>query len=55
MSDTDTVPQDFAIVPVIHYAHYHRCVCPGGEGGGHSGTEGGRTCVTYFTEEGVFY
>ena len=23
-------------------------------GGGHSGTEGGRTCVTYFAEEGVF-
>ena len=23
-------------------------------GGGHSGTEGGRTCVTYFAEEGIF-
>ena len=23
-------------------------------GGGHSGTEGGRTLVTYFAEEGVF-
>ena len=23
--------------------------------GGHSGTEGGRTCVTYFAEEGVFF
>ena len=23
-------------------------------GGGHSGTEGGRTRVTYFAEEGVF-
>ena len=22
---------------------------------GHSGTEGGRTCVTYFAEEGVFF
>ena len=31
---------------------------PGGGGGGeggHSGTEGGRTCVTYFAEEGVFF
>ena len=27
---------------------------PGG-GGGHSGTEGGRTRVTYFAEEGVFF
>ena len=27
---------------------------PGG-GGGHSGTEGGRTLVTYFAEEGVFF
>ena len=27
----------------------------GGGGGGHSGTEGGRTCVTYFAEEGVFF
>ena len=26
----------------------------GGGGGGHSGTEGGRTRVTYFAEEGVF-
>ena len=26
-----------------------------GGGGGHSGTEGGRTCVTYFAEEGVFF
>ena len=25
-----------------------------GGGGGHSGTEGGRTRVTYFAEEGVF-
>ena len=24
-------------------------------GGGHSGTEGGRTLVTYFAEEGVFF
>ena len=24
-------------------------------GGGHSGTEGGRTRVTYFAEEGVFF
>ena len=23
--------------------------------GGHSGTEGGRTLVTYFAEEGVFF
>ena len=28
---------------------------PGGGGGGHSGTEGGRTFVTYFAEEGVFF
>ena len=27
----------------------------GGGGGGHSGAEGGRTCVTYFAEEGVFF
>ena len=27
----------------------------GGGGGGHSGTEGGRTFVTYFAEEGVFF
>ena len=27
----------------------------GGGGGGHSGTEGGRTRVTYFAEEGVFF
>ena len=27
----------------------------GGGGGGHSGTEGGRTCDTYFAEEGVFF
>ena len=27
----------------------------GGGGGGHSGTEGGRTLVTYFAEEGVFF
>ena len=27
----------------------------GGGGGGHSGTEGGRTLVTYFAEEGVIY
>ena len=26
-----------------------------GGGGGHSGTEGGRTLVTYFAEEGVFF
>ena len=26
----------------------------GGGGGGHSGTEGGRTRVTYFAKEGVF-
>ena len=24
-------------------------------GGGHSGTQGGRTLVTYFAEEGVFF
>ena len=30
-----------------------RDMTPGG--GGHSGTEGGRTCVTYFAEEGVFF
>ena len=29
------------------------CATPGG--GGHSGTEGGRTFVTYFAEEGVFF
>ena len=29
------------------------CQIPGG--GGHSGTEGGRTFVTYFAEEGVFF
>ena len=28
---------------------------PGGGGGGDSGTEGGRTRVTYFVEEGVFF
>ena len=28
---------------------------PGGGGGGHSGTEGGRTRVTYFAEEGVSF
>ena len=27
----------------------------GGGGRGHSGTEGGRTRVTYFAEEGVFF
>ena len=27
----------------------------GGGGGGHSGTEGGRTLVTYFAEEEVFF
>ena len=27
----------------------------GGGGGGHSGTEAGRTFVTYFAEEGVFF
>ena len=27
----------------------------GGGGGGHSGTEGGRTRVTYFAAEGVFF
>ena len=27
----------------------------GGGGGGHSGTDGGRTRVTYFAEEGVFF
>ena len=27
----------------------------GGGGGGHSGTEAGRTLVTYFAEEGVFF
>ena len=27
----------------------------GGGGGGHSGTEGGRTLITYFAEEGVFF
>ena len=30
-------------------------VISGGGGGGHSGTEGGRTFVTYFAEEGVFF
>ena len=28
---------------------------PGEGGGGHSGTEGGRTRVTYFAEEGVIF
>ena len=28
---------------------------PIARGGGHSGTEGGRTLVTYFAEEGVFF
>ena len=32
----------------------HLMTIPGG-GGGHSGTEGGRTRVTYFAEEGVFF
>ena len=27
----------------------------GGGGGGHSGTEGGHNCVTYFTDEEVFF
>ena len=27
----------------------------GGGGGGYSGTEGGRTCIMYFAEEGVFF
>ena len=27
----------------------------GGGGGGHPGIEGGRTHVTYFVEEGVFF
>ena len=27
----------------------------GGGGGGHLDTDGGRTCVTYFAEEGVFF
>ena len=31
------------------------CYIPGGGGGGHSGTEGGRTLVTYFAEEEVFF
>ena len=36
---------------------YARGLCPGGGGGGggHSGSEGGRTRVTYFVEEGVFF
>ena len=43
-------PYDSLGVVVLH--------CPGGGGGGgggHSGTEGGRTFVTYFAEEGVFF
>ena len=39
--------------------HLSDAVCPNhmvlGSRWGHSGTEGGRTCVTYFAEEGVFF
>ena len=41
------------------HGHTHACqlclpstILPGG---GHSGTQGGRTLVTYFAEEGVFF
>ena len=56
----------FLYLPIYIRTHTHThihtfvcvCVCldalPGG-GGGHSGTEGGRTLVTYFAEEGVFF
>ena len=41
----------------MHYNHYKNQVIdlPVLPGGGHSGTEGGRTLVTYFAEEGVFF
>ena len=42
----------------LHYCFKMDMVVPpggGGGGGGHSGTEGGRTFVTYFAEEGVFF
>ena len=32
-----------------------KVICIPGRGGGHSGTEGGRTLVMYFAEEGVFF
>ena len=45
------------LIIVVHAAP--NCSMPrgggGGGGGGHSGTEGGRTFVTYFAEEGVFF
>ena len=44
MADCQVEVNDF----VLRYEH------PGG-GGGHSGTEGGRTFVTYFAKEGVFF
>ena len=36
-------------------ASYTREITVIGAQGGHSGTEGGRTFVTYFAEEGVFF
>ena len=41
----------------INIGHFKLTIGPevGGGGGGHSGTEGGRTFVTYFAEEGVFF
>ena len=44
------------ILHVLISRHERALHCPrGGGGGGHSGTEGGRTRVTYFTEEGVIF
>ena len=46
--DPDLVPKFLNSCPTLRSF-------PGGGGGGHSGTEGGRTLVTYFAEEGVFF
>ena len=46
------------IIALLYMPYYDLiffvCTLPGG-GGGHSGTEGGRTFVTYFAEKGVFF
>ena len=40
----------------LKYTGYKYAKFPGGGGGGgHPGTEGGRTRVTYFSEEGFFF
>ena len=48
--------KSFAILVLIGVCQiliYLEIETPGG--GGHSGTEGGRTLGTYFAEEGVFF